>query len=189
MESIQEKNPATSVESEFCSKSVISLFWKYSLFALAGQFLQMMEVMADGVFVGNGIGEIGLATMAVTLMLWATAVAMFNLFGIGGSSLAAMKLGEGDHKGAREVYGSMVVFAFIFSVILASIVYINLNPLLTMFGATPAVLPTARIYSIVFLIGLPICTTGQVGYYFTRLAEKPFIFTCNDYPCNYSDNS
>ncbi|HMM16116.1 MAG TPA: MATE family efflux transporter [Petrimonas sp.] len=174
MESIQEKT-VTLVESEFCSKSVISLFWKYSLFALAGMSLQIVQVLADGMFVGNGIGEMGLATMAVTLMLWATAVAIFNLLGIGGSSLAAMKLGNGDHKGAREVYGSMVVFAFIFSFILAIIVYICLNPLLTMFGATPAVLPTARIYSIIFLIGLPICTTGQIGYYFTRVAEKPFI--------------
>lgn len=175
MESIQELKENPLVESEFGSKSISSLFWKYSLFALAGMSLQIIQVMTDGIFVGTGIGEIGLATMAVTLMFWATGAALFNLFGIGGSSLAAIKLGVGDKEGARDVYGSMVIFTFLFTVILAVILYIFLNPILTLFGATPAILPSARIYAIIFLIGLPICATGQIGYYFTRVAEKPFI--------------
>ncbi|MEL7654890.1 MAG: MATE family efflux transporter [Bacillota bacterium] len=175
MESIQEPKDNPFVESEFGSKSITSLFWKYSLFALAGMSLQIIQVTVDGMFVGTGLGEIGLATMAVTLMFWATAAALFNLFGIGGSSLAAIKLGYGDKEGAREVYGSMLIFTFLFTVLLAIILYLFLNPVLTLFGTTPAILPSARIYSIIFLIGLPICATGQIGYYFTRVAEKPFI--------------
>jgi Na+-driven multidrug efflux pump len=111
----------------------------------------------------------------VTLMLWATASALFNLFGIGGSSLAAIRLGVGDKEGAREVYGSMLIFTFLFTVILAIILYLLLNPILHLFGCTPAVLPSARIYATIFLIGLPICAVGQIGYYFTRVAERPFI--------------
>ncbi len=173
MENLKENEIVTG-ESEFATKSITSLFWKYSLFALAGMALQTVSVVADGFFVGNGIGAIGMGAIGIIVPFWTVAVAFFNLFGIGGSILAAIKLGNGDPQGARRVYGSVIIFSFIFSVIVSVIVLMNLDSVLVRLGATPELLPAAKAYAVPYLIGVPICVVGTVAYYFTRVAERPF---------------
>ena len=172
MEDMNEKDIVTA-ESEFSSKSITGLFWKYSLFALAGMAVQMGSTVADGFFVGNGIGPVGMGAIGIIVPFWTIAVAFFNLFGLGGSILAAIKLGNGDKQGARNVYGSIIVFAFVFSILAALIVLLNIDTVLVKLGATPEILPAAKQYAVPYLIGIPFCVAGTVGYYFTRLAERP----------------
>ncbi len=55
----------------------------------------------------------------------------------------------------------------------AGIILLNLDRVLITLGATPEILPTARTYATIFMIGNPFCVVGCVGYYFTRVAERP----------------
>jgi Na+-driven multidrug efflux pump len=164
-----------SIESEFGTKSIISLFWKYTLFALAGLLFQAVGAVADGFFVGNGIGPIGLATISIVVPFITITIATFLLFGVGSSTLAAIKLGNGDMEGAREVYGNVIVFTFLFSVAVQLIVLLNINAILTLFGATTDVLPGARTYAISFMMGFPLYIVGNTAYSFLRVAERPLI--------------
>lgn len=163
----------TVSENEFGTKKITPLFWKYSLFALAGLILQTSSVVADGTFVGNGLGEIGLATIGVINPFWVITVSLMGLFGIGGSTIAATKLGEGDVEGARKVYGTIVIFTFFLSVLIAILALLNLEKLLTLLGATPEILPSALDYAVPYLIGFPICVTGSATYYFARADGQP----------------
>jgi len=172
MGNISGEKTVTTV-SEFESKSITRLFWKYSLFALAGMTLQMCSTVADGFFVGNGIGPVGMGAIGIIVPFWIVAVSFFNLFGVGGSILAAIKLGNGDKEGARAVYGSTIVFSFLFAIIVAGIVLLNIDGILVSLGATPEILPSAKAYAVPYLIGIPFCVVGTVAYYFTRLAERP----------------
>ena len=175
METIVEKKEGNHASvSEFESKSITRLFWKYSLFALAGMAMQGVAVIVDGFLVGNGIGPAGLAAIGIIVPFWTVSVAFFSLFGVGGSILAAIKLGNGDKEGARDVYGSIIMFSLYFSVVVAAIVLANMDSILTAMGATPEILPIARDYAVPFMIGNPICVVGSVAYYFTRVAERPF---------------
>lgn len=169
----EKKEEKIASVSEFESKSITSLFWKYSLFALAGMLVQMVGTVTDGFFVGNGIGPVGMGAISIIVPFWTVSVAFFSLFGIGGSILGAIKLGNGDKEGARDVYGSIVVFSAIFSILVAVIILLNLDRVLITLGATPEILPTARTYATIFMIGNPFCVIGCVGYYFTRVAERP----------------
>lgn len=71
--------PQDISENEFGTKNITPLFWKYSLFAFAGLLLPSASVIADGIFVGNGIGAIGLATIGVINPFWVTTVAIIAL--------------------------------------------------------------------------------------------------------------
>ncbi len=169
-----KKDMAVLSVSEFESKSITGLFWKYTIFALGGLAFQAVQVIMDGAFVGNGIGPYGLAVISVTTVFWQIAVALFNLFGIGGSTLAAIKLGNGDAKGAKEVYSSVLSFSLLSSVILGLLAFLDLDGLLAFIGATPDIMDGARSYVLVFLVGFPFCVVSSVCYFFTRVAEKPF---------------
>jgi len=162
-------------ESELGSKSITYLFWKYSLFAVFGLSMQVVQSFFDATFVGNGIGPYGFAVTTIASSFWMLAVGLCGLFGIGGSTLAAIKLGAGDLEGAREVYGVITVFSFVVSAIISLIMYIFLKPLLVFMGATPDIIDGCISYSIYYLIGLPFAITAAAAYYFTRVAEKPQI--------------
>ncbi len=175
MEAIMDRNLKLGEESEFGNKSILGLFWKYSLFALLGLMCQCIQVVFDGYFIGNGVGEIGLAVISVSSVLWQFALGICGLLGIGGSTLAAIKLGGGDKEAARLIYGTITIFSFILSVIIAAVICFNLDAILIGMGATPELLPDGRVYVIIFAISFPFVVTGSTAYYFTRLAEKPFI--------------
>lgn len=167
------KNSENTYVSEFGTKKISSLFWKYSMFGLFGLAFQGISAIFNGIFVGNGIGPLGLATISIIVPFWLTTVGLFGLFAIGGSTLAAIKLGEGDPAGARKVYGSVIMFSIYFSIILAIVVLLNLEAILIFLGATPEVLPMAKAYTIPFMIGNPFAIVGTTTYYFTRAAERP----------------
>lgn len=173
-EEIISGNP---VESEFLSKKIPTLFWKYSLFAFAGMAFQFLTVFFDGTFVGNGVGQIGLASISIIMPFWTIGLALIMLFGVGASTVAAIRLGTGDKVGARDVYGKLTAFSFLFSAAISIIVLLFLDSVLTGLGASSEVSPAAKAYMIPFLIGFPFYVAGTVAYLFTRIAEKPFIAT------------
>ena len=87
--------------SEFLTKNITGLFWKYALFALAGLVAQCAGVVADGMFIGNGVGEMGLAAIGVVATLMTFTAGFFLLFAIGSSTLAGIKLGNGEVEEAK----------------------------------------------------------------------------------------
>lgn len=172
MSQINEQTPAVET-NEFAVKPITPLFWKYSLFGLAGLILQACSVVADGIFVGDVIGPMGIATIGIIASLWTIAIALMALFGIGGATVIAAKLGEGDEEGARQTYAAVTIFSFIVSIILAVWALFNVNNILTFLGATPDILPYARDYAIPYFIVIPFCITGGAVYYYTRAVGKP----------------
>ncbi len=173
----ESKKIVEEQNSEFTEKNITPLFWKYSLFAFAGMFFQFLTVFFDGTFVGNGVGKLGLASISIIMPFWTIGLALIMLFGIGSSTVAAIKLGNQDIDGAREIYGKMIIFSFLFSALISVVVLGFLTRVLTTLGASTEVLPVAKEYMVPFLIGFPFYVAGTVAYLFTRIAEKPFIAT------------
>jgi len=69
------------------------------------------------------------------------------MFGSGGNALVAKKIGEGKHQEAREDFSLMMAVAFVFSVTLAFLCFVFLDPLCRFLGsddATSAVRATGR---------------------------------------------
>lgn len=174
MSNDQEYQAVPETEAhEFATKKITPLFWKYSLLGLIGLIAQAISVIADGFFVGNSQGTIGLATIGIVTSLWTVTIALGALFAIGGSTVIASKLGEGDSEGARETYAMVTIFTFLFSLVLAALCLLNIDRLLMFLGSTPDILPHARAYAIPYFICIPFSITGTAVYYYTRAIGKP----------------
>ena len=172
-----EVNAIENETDEFAVKKITPLFWKYSLFGLAGLIMQACSVIADGFYVGNGLGAIGLATIGIIASMWTVVVALMALFGIGGATIIANKLGEGDIEGAREAYASITIFTFFLALFVSILALLNTESILYFLGATDDILPYAKDYAIPFFIGLPFCVTGGAVYYYPRALGKPVAST------------
>lgn len=165
--------PEENSTTEFLTRGMTGLFWKYALLALVGMVISNIAVILDGYFMGNGVGEMALASIAIVISLMYLCMATLNMIGVGASTLAGIKIGAGDEEGAREVYGSTLVFTALVTIIFSMIALIFCDPILRFLGATDTILPYARDYALIFFVFFPLCVLGQVAYFFCRVAGKP----------------
>lgn len=162
-----------TAENEFATGKITPLFWKYSLLALIGLIAQAISVIADGFFVGNSQGTLGLATISIVSSIWTVILALGGLFAIGGSTLISNKLGEGDPEGAREAYASVTIFTFLLSIVLTVLCVLFMDQILIFLGATEEILPYAKDYVLPYFLAIPVTIPGTAVYYFARAAGKP----------------
>ncbi|MBP2667404.1 MAG: mepA, partial [Firmicutes bacterium] len=107
----------------------------------------------DSIFVGRGVGEIGLVavTLAFPLMMVLMGVGMF--VGLGAGALISIRLGRKDKPGAELILGNALMLVIILVLVSTSLSLWFLDPLLVLLGATPEVMPYARDFSTIILGG------------------------------------
>ncbi|MEG2377114.1 MAG: MATE family efflux transporter [Clostridia bacterium] len=77
---------------------------KYILPTVAGSICNFLYVIVDGIFVGQGVGGIalGAVNIACPFTLLISAIAMLTT--VGGVTVAAIRIGRGDHDGANDAF-------------------------------------------------------------------------------------
>lgn len=167
----------TSEDRELGVKPITGLFAKYSFLTFIGMLAQGIMVICEGIIIGRGLGEMGLACVGLIMPLEYLMLALGGFFAIGVSTLAAMKLGDGDEAGARKVYGQGLWFSFIAIVIIAVVIFIFASPVATLLGATPDLHSSIVLFIRIFMVGYPFCIIGHIAVYMARVDEKPSIAT------------
>ena len=105
------------------------------------------------VFVGRGAGTLALAGLAVSFPIQMFILAIAQVVGIGSASIISRRLGAGDARTAERCAGASFATVALLSLILTVSGLAFLDPLLRLFGATPAVLPYGADYLSVILGG------------------------------------
>ncbi|NLI14037.1 MAG: MATE family efflux transporter [Peptococcaceae bacterium] len=133
-----------------------SLLWKFSIPAIVGMLVNALYNIVDRIFVGRGVGSLAIAatTVAFPIMLILFAVAM--LIGIGATALISIRLGQRKKEDAEKVAGNAAVMLVILPSILAAIYMLFPEPILRLFGASEEVLPYARDFTHIIMMGAPL---------------------------------
>lgn len=134
-------------------QKISTLLWDYSVPAIIGMVVNALYNVVDSIFVGQGVGEIGLiaVTIAFPLMMILMAVGMF--VGLGAAALVSLRLGEQDKAGAELILGNALTMVIGLVVITTAAALWFLEPLLLFLGATPDVLPYAKSFMTIILAG------------------------------------
>ena len=131
------------------------LILKFSIPAIISMVVNAIYNMVDQIFIGWGIGMLGIAATNVAFPLNTISTAIALLVGIGGSSNFSLNLGKGNEERARYCAGNAVSLLIISGFALGAISLIFLKPLLYLCGATEQVMPYAIPYTFIICIGLP----------------------------------
>ena len=134
--------------------SIGKLLFKFSLPATVGTFVNSLYNVVDRIFIGQGVGPDGLAAAMIAFPIMMMVMAVGMLIGFGSNTLISIKLGERDSKSAEQLLGQALFLFAAFSVIFTALGLIYLVPLLKLFGASEAVLPLAKEYTSIILIGV-----------------------------------
>ncbi|MEN8208174.1 MAG: MATE family efflux transporter [Candidatus Fermentibacteria bacterium] len=126
--------------------------------AITGMLVQSMYNVVDTIFVGKGVGTLALAALAVCFPIQLFLLAAGKTVGIGAASIISRKLGAGREKEAGRTAGGSFVLAAIFGILISISGLIFLDPVLKLFGASSSILPHARDYLSVILLGGPFFT-------------------------------
>ena len=135
---------------------------------LVAQVLNLLYSIVDRVFIGRipevgteALGAVGLCFPIIILITGFT-----NMFGMGGSPLFSMALGEGDRKKAGEIQNTAFRLLLLVAIIIMILGEVFNAPLLRLFGATEAELPMAQSYLRIYLLGTAfiMLATGMTSY-------------------------
>ncbi|MDD4365110.1 MAG: MATE family efflux transporter [Synergistales bacterium] len=136
------------------------LLIRLSLPAMVGMFVQASYNLVDAFFIGHGVGPLGLAATAVAFPFQLMTLAIATTGGVGAASLISRSLGAGDIERADRTLGTLITTATVFGILGALFVWLKLDPLLRLLGATEETFPYARAYVSIILIGVPLQVFG-----------------------------
>ncbi|HHY27119.1 MAG TPA: MATE family efflux transporter [Desulfitobacterium dehalogenans] len=133
--------------------SIGKLLWEFSLPAIIGMLVNALYNIISRIFVGQGVGYIAIAavTVAMPVMILLMAVAM--LVGVGATALISIRMGEKKMDEVEKIAGNATALLIFLPFLLSIVYFLNAEPLLIMFGASPEALPYAKEYSHIIMLG------------------------------------
>lgn len=131
------------------------LLFKLAAPAILAQVINALYNIVDRMYIGNieGIGKLALTGVGLTFPVIILIAAFAILVGMGGAPIAAIRMGEGDHKAAEKIMGNCLTLLVGFSVLLTVIFLIFKRPLLYMFGASDNTINYADEYLTIYVTG------------------------------------
>jgi putative MATE family efflux protein len=150
------------------TQSIGRLLFRLSLPSAIGMIVMSSYNIVDAIFIGRGVGPMGLAAIMVCFPLQMLSGALSVMAGAGGASIISRSLGAGDVDRAKRAFCAASTFAFGVGLIVAVTVYVFLEQVLRLFGATEAIMPYAEAYLSVILFGVPLQMFGMVGNHAAR---------------------
>ncbi len=132
-----------------------SLVLKLAIPTMIAQFVNVLYSIIDRMYIGNikGIGNLALAGVGVCGPIVSLLSSFGTLIGLGGSILMAMKLGEGNHKKAKQILSNCFLMLTLFSIFLTILFLIFKDQLLMWFGASEITFPYADTYLTIYTAG------------------------------------
>ena len=152
---------------------VSSIFFQYSIPSVLGMLAISSANIVDGFFLGNYVGDFGLATINISLPIFSLLFGFALMLAIGGSVIAGKLIGEEDIKNASMIFTKTIICITFFSFIASTLLFLNIETVLYLFGADENLTKIAIEYLSVILIFIPFLMIGVVLDYFVRVDNRP----------------
>ena len=160
---------------QMLNTSIPKLLLKFSLPAIVALLVNALYNIVDSIFVGQGVGDLGLAGVTVCFPIVTTFIAFIMLIGMGATSLISIRLGEDRQEDAEKIVGNALTLFVVLSLVLTVFGLIFLEDILKLFGATLTVLPYSIDYMRIILVGSVFLAIGTGMNNFIRAEGNPQI--------------
>ncbi|KZL92159.1 MATE family efflux transporter [Clostridium magnum] len=141
-------------------QSVGKLLWKFSIPAIVGMLVNALYNIIDRIFVGRGVGLLGISATTIAFPVSIIIMAFGMLIGIGAAATVSIRLGQKKKEEAEKILGNAFTMLVIISILVTVLGLIFEEPLLIIFGASEEVLPLAKEFVTIILIGVLLQNIG-----------------------------
>jgi putative MATE family efflux protein len=155
------------------TEKIGKLILEFAIPAILGNLINALYNIVDGIFMGWGVGEIGLATATVSMPIMQFSMAVSMLLGAGGNALVALRLGEGRKDEAEKIMGTTFSLFVLAGITCTTLLHIFMGPLLRISGTTDEIYASARIFIGIISSGVTLQFFGMGFNNFIRTAGAP----------------
>ena len=143
---------------ELETKDIKSLLWAYALPSIVSQVIASVYNICDRVFLGQCVGALAIAGLAITMPIMNIVHAFGTLVGVGSSARMSIVLGKKDVNWAEKILGNSVILTLLLGFLFVTGGYAFMDRILTMFGASAETIGYAREYMDIVLPGMLMTT-------------------------------
>lgn len=148
---------------ELGTQPIPQLLVKMGVPASIGILVMSIYFIVDTIFVGHFVGTLGIAAITVVLPITFLISSLGMSIGVGGASIISRALGAEDRPKAFHTFGNMISLTLILAVIaVLGGIFIG-EPILKLFGGNGDILPYAKAYFNIILIGVPCLAFAMMG--------------------------
>jgi putative MATE family efflux protein len=134
-------------------QSISKLLVRFSVPAIVGMMVNALYNVVDRIFIGRGVGALGIAGATVGFPIMLILMAFGMLVGLGGNALVSIRLGQKKKEEAELILGNSFVLLVLLALVLTAAGLFFLKPMLLLFGASEKILPYAQDYLRIILLG------------------------------------
>jgi putative MATE family efflux protein len=124
-------------------------------------FVMMLYNVVDTIFIGHYVGRLGIAGLSIVFPVQMLSIGVGQMAGMGGASLISRLLGAGETKRAQLALGNSISSTVLLSSVVLVIGEINPELWLRMMGASETVMPYAKEYMVIILVGMIFMTLSM----------------------------
>ena len=129
------------------------LMLKLSAPAFFGMFVMTLYNVIDTIFIGHYVGKLGIAGLSIVFPFQMLSMGLGAMFGMGGASVISRLIGAGNPARAERALGNAITSIVILSALITIVGLSNADFWLRLMGASETILPYARDYMTIILIG------------------------------------
>lgn len=160
-------------ENRLGTQNITTLFFSYSIPAIAGMLFLGINTIVDGFFVGNYIGVNALASVNIAMPFFSLMIALGVIIGIGTQSLIGRSLGEGNKKAADDTFTTALVLITGTALLLAAIAIGFTKEIAAFLGASEQLMPLVTNYITYTGLFMPFLGIMFVLDYVLKVQGKP----------------
>ncbi|BEP30053.1 MATE family efflux transporter [Helicovermis profundi] len=134
-------------------EKINKLLLRLSLPATIGMTVNALYNVIDTIFIGWGVGPLAIGGLTIAFPIQMLIMAIAQMIGIGAASAISRSLGAGNKEKADYYAGNSYVLVVIIALVFSILGSIFIVPLLKLFGATPTLMPYAKDYLTIILLG------------------------------------
>ncbi len=143
-------------------------FLKYVIPSVSAMWIYALYTMATGIVVANGVSEIALAALNISMPYINVTFAIAVLFAVGASTVASINLGNNEKKEANEIFTMSAVTLMIISITVTIVVIFNIENIAYFLGATEKTIIFVKDYLGILSI---FSIFAMLSYYFEVLVK------------------
>jgi putative MATE family efflux protein len=129
------------------------LLLKFSLPSIAIMVVNGLYNFIDRIFIGQGMGTDALAAVTAGFPMMIIAMAVGALFSVGTSTLVSIAMGAGRRDEAASVLGQGFAASLVSALAVVALGWLFMDPILVAFGTTARIMPMARQYLGIVMLG------------------------------------
>lgn len=141
---------------------------KMAIPSVISSLVTVVYNMADTFFVGQTGDPLQVAAVSLTNPIFILMMAFANMFGMGGSAVLSMALGEKNEKRVRNASSFVTWASVIVGVVFAVILLVFMDPILALFGANAETYEFAKGYTIYIAYGAPFIIWSAAASFIVR---------------------